>query len=127
MNLDINLTRRMAGIALLLAALVAFRPETGGVIHQLLIPALMGIAALLITRAYLAVALATCALTAAGTQLAAEDPLLSIVYPLLSILAAGVAAYLVIQRFRGRIAATHDERWQARSGENGGGSRGKST
>ncbi len=114
MNRD--LIRRTCGSLLILAALISFRPGSATLFHQLLIPLLFVCGVLLVTKAYLATALAVAALAAVATAPGSEDPVPGLVYPAIAAIAGGLSFYILIQRFRGHIDATHDERWQARTG-----------
>mgnify|MGYP006223302557 CR=1 FL=1 len=83
-------------------------------LHQLWLPLMLAAGAYLMTQSIMAVAIA-CG-TLAFTHINSTSPFWveSIAYPSIVFVCLTVIAMTLIQRFRKRIKATHDERWARR-------------
>ena len=83
-------------------------------LHQLWLPLMLAAGAYLMTQSIMAVAIA-CG-TLAFTHINSASPFWveSIAYPSIVFVCLTVIAMTLIQRFRKRIKATHDERWARR-------------
>jgi hypothetical protein len=104
----------MCGVVL--AAVIVFFIDTAipSAWHQLWLPLGLTVAALLMTRAAMAVAFAACALSAANTDFDANNWIVSVAYPGIAIASLSICCVIGIKRFKQRIAATHEARWAAR-------------
>ena len=109
-----HLPWRIAGMILLGVLTVAYRTESSDLIHRLVIPVAMAGATWLLVQNLAAVALGAGLLAGIHSDPTSEDWILAIAYPGLAALCAGILAVVFVQRFRHRVAATHDERWRNR-------------
>lgn len=105
---------RVAGVVLLLAALGLWQPDSAGAIARLGVPLIMALAAGLIVQNVAAVALGAAVLAGIHSAPGADDPVTGIGYPLIACFAALIVIIIFTQRFRARIRATHEARWQNR-------------
>lgn len=105
---------RAAGV--LVAALIVFFLDTQSVsvLHRLVLPLGLAVAAWLMTRSLMAVAFATFTMAAISTRFSADSWMPSIAYPSIACLSLLVCAVIIIRRFRERIADTHEQRWAQR-------------
>jgi len=111
-----NLPWRVAGVALLAVSVVLYEPDAPQAWQRLGLPLLMAAAAWLMVQNVVAVALGTLLLAAIHGDPGSADPVEGIGYPLVALAAALVLLGVLTQRFRARIAATHEERWRHRRG-----------
>jgi membrane protein implicated in regulation of membrane protease activity len=104
------------GAGVLLTALVVFfwESRSPAPLHSLILPLLLAGAAWLMTRSVMAVAFATFTLAAINTELAADHWIPSLAYPTIAFSALLICVRILAQRFRERIAATHEQRWAQR-------------
>ncbi len=109
-----HLPWRIAGLVLLGALMVAYQPEAGGLVNRLLIPLVMALATWMMVQNVAAVAIGTGVLAAIHSDPGSSDPLESIAYPALAAASGVVLAAVFVQRFRRRIAETHEARWRHR-------------
>jgi preprotein translocase subunit SecY len=109
-----HLPWRIAGLALLGGLVVAYHPEQGGVLQRLLIPVAMAVATWMLVQNLAAVALGAGILAGLHSAPASADWVPALAYPALAALCAVVLAVVFAQRFRRRIAATHEDRWRPR-------------
>lgn len=111
--------QRGAGALLIVAALLLLDYEAIGTLAgqpllQLAVYGMLIAGAILVTRAVLAVAVATCLLATAHASPGAPDWLSGMVYPALAVIAASICVALLTGRFRVRMRSTHDARWARR-------------
>ena len=85
------------------------------VVHALVLPLLLAVAAFLITQSLMAVALAAFALALSNADLTADFWVIRWAYPAIAILGIGTCFSLLVTRFRKRIEATREERWAPRN------------
>lgn len=109
-----HLPLRIGGLVLLGVLVVVYHPEQGDPLNRLLIPIGMAIATWLLVRNAAAVALGAGLLAAIHSAPGSGDWIRGIAYPLLAAVCAVIVAVIFGQRFRRRIAATHEERWRRR-------------
>ena len=105
---------RAAGVVLTAAVVFVLDTQSASVLHALILPLLLALAAWLMTRSAMAVAFATFTLAAISTRLDAPSWIPSIAYPGIALVALAACLFIIAQRFRERIAATHEERWAQR-------------
>ena len=105
---------RISGLLLGAMAIFLLDSQSSNWLHALFIPLVLAFAAWLMTRSVMAVAFATMALAAINADLAATSWIPRIAYPAIAIGALAVCLGILTQRFRERIAATHDQRWAQR-------------
>ncbi len=106
--------QRSAGLALAAAVLFVLDPQEIGVIQSLVLPMLLALAALLLTRSPMAVLIAVFALSAIASDVDASNWIPGRAYPILA-LASLVGCLVVIwQRLQAKAKETHDERWAER-------------
>jgi CBS-domain-containing membrane protein len=105
---------RTAGLLLAALAVFLLDSQSSSWLHALVLPLVLAFAAWLMTRSAMAVAFATFALAAINTDLAATSWIPRIAYPVIATAALAVCLGIVTQRFRERIAATHEQRWAQR-------------
>ncbi len=98
------------------AAMIVFFLDTQSIsaLHRLILPLGLAVAAWLMTRSLMAVAFATFTMAAISTRWSAESWIPSIAYPTVAAIALLVCLTVITQRFRERIAQTHEERWARR-------------
>ena len=109
-----NLPWRIAGVVLLAVCVVAYEPTADTAWHRLLLPLGMALAAWLMVQNLAAVALGTFLLAAIHGDPGAGDAITGIGYPVVAAVAGLTLLGILVQRFRARIRATHDARWQRR-------------
>ncbi|MFM8355751.1 MAG: hypothetical protein ACKOBM_12725 [Gammaproteobacteria bacterium] len=105
---------RIAGVVLLVAAMGLWQPDSATVAARLGVPLLMALAAALIVQNLAAVALGAAILAGIHSDPGAADLVTGIGYPLVASVATMLLLFIFWQRFRARIRATHDARWQHR-------------
>lgn len=105
---------RVLGFILAAFCFYFFDPSNASVLHQLGIPLLFGVAAFLMTQAFMAVAIATLALAAIHTDLGATDWIQARAYPAIACLSLLICGYILMKRFKRHISETHAARWAAR-------------
>jgi len=105
---------RVAGVLLLAVCVVLYEPTSTGALHRLLLPLGMAVAAWLMVQNPAAVALGTVLLAGIHSDPGASDPITSIGYPTVAVLAGVLLLAIVCRRFRAQIKATHALRWQHR-------------
>jgi hypothetical protein len=108
------LPQRFAGVVLTLGTIFMIDLNQINPLHQLWLPLLLAAGAYLMTQSIMAVAIA-CG-TLAFTHINSASPFWveSIAYPGITLVCVVIIATTLIQRFRRRIKATHDERWAQR-------------
>lgn len=106
---------RLAGLLLLGLLVILYQPESAAALQRLVIPIAMAGAAWLLVQNVAAVALSAGVLALIHSTPGSGDWISGIAYPVLAGLCAVVAGGVYLQRFRQRIRATHDARWQHRS------------
>lgn len=108
------LPQRFAGVVLTLSTIFIIDLNQITALHQLWLPLMLAAGAYLMTQSLMAVAIA-CG-TLAFTHINSTSPFWveSIAYPGIVVVSVGIIATTVLQRFRQRIKATHDERWAQR-------------
>jgi hypothetical protein len=109
-----HLPWRIAGLLSLGALVVVYQPEHADTVNRLLIPVGMAVATWLLVQNVTAVALGAGLLAAIHGDLGSSDWIRGVAYPLLASACGLVVAMAFVQRFRRRIAATHEERWRRR-------------
>lgn len=110
-----NLPQRFIGIAICSAVLFTMDLAQASVMHALILPLLLALAAYLITQSLMAVALASFTLALANADLAADFWVIRWAYPALAVLGIGTCLSLLVKRFRKRIETTREERWAPRN------------
>jgi len=105
---------RVGGVVLTALVVFAFDTHSASVLHRLILPLLLVLAAWLMTRSSMAVAFATCTLAALHTDLTGSHWIPSLAYPLIAVFAGAVCLVNLTGRFRARMHATHDQRWAER-------------
>ncbi|MFU8817238.1 MAG: hypothetical protein ACNA7W_17965 [Pseudomonadales bacterium] len=109
-----NLPWRIAGLILLGVLVVAYQPDLDNPIHRLVIPIAMAVATWMLVQNAAAVALGAGLLAGIHGNPGSADWIVGIAYPALAALCAAIVAVVFWGRFRRRIAATHQQRWQNR-------------
>jgi hypothetical protein len=107
---------RVGGVVLLAACVVAYEPTGTELWHRLVLPLAMAAAAWLMVQNVVAVALGTALLAGIHSAPGGSDPVQAIAYPVVTAAATVVLVTVWIGRFRARIRATHQARWQDRPG-----------
>lgn len=115
-----NLPWRLAGVALLAVSVVLYEPDAPQTWQRLGMPLVMAATAWLMVQNVVAVALGTLLLAAIHSDPGSADPVEGIGYPLVALAAALLLLVVLAQRFRARIAATHEDRWRSRRGSQSG-------
>ncbi|MFW6094753.1 MAG: hypothetical protein ACODAC_12335 [Pseudomonadota bacterium] len=105
---------RIAGVVALGLLVVVYQPELGGITHRLLIPVLMALATWLMVQNAAAVALGAGLLAAIHSEPGSADWVSALAYPALVAISVLVLGAVFVQRFRRRIAETHEARWRHR-------------
>jgi len=105
---------RFAGLLLLITCLGFYDPDTGNMLHRLLIPLLMALAAWAMVQNLAAVALGTAVLATIHSDLSADSWIDRLAYPALAAMSSLALLTVAGLRFRRRIHETHDARWTAR-------------
>lgn len=113
MNLD-RPWQRLAGLIVILGCLTIYEPDSRGVLQQLLIPLLMIGGALALVQKLAAVALAVAVLGLIHLDLAADNWIDRIAWPVLTMAALLILLMIGLRRFRRRINETHEARWADR-------------
>ncbi|MEZ7819086.1 MAG: hypothetical protein ACI8RT_001096 [Candidatus Azotimanducaceae bacterium] len=108
---------RLAGAALALAAVFVLDLSQATALHKLWLPMLLAIGVYFMTFSVMAVAVSCGTLAAIHLDLNSASWVESQAYPLVVGVSALVAGRIGLQRFRQRIADTHEERWANRRGE----------
>ncbi|MEM9623677.1 MAG: hypothetical protein AAF993_18670 [Pseudomonadota bacterium] len=111
----VKISRRIAGLSLLLGALLSFSPGQSGLLHQVILPLLIGLGAWLVLGSLLAVALAGSIVAAVHSNLDSSDWVLAYLYPTICALCTLVVAIICVRRFRTHINNTRHARWQRKS------------
>lgn len=112
-----NLNRpwpRLAGLLVILACLAVYEPGAAGVEQRLLYPLILALGAWALVQNLTAVALAGTVLAAIHASPGADDWVTGVAYPGLAAAGALVLLWIGGQRFRRRIAETHEARWSDR-------------
>lgn len=105
---------RLAGVVLLLGAMGLWQPDSAGAMARIGVPLVMALATGMIVQNVAAVALGSAILAGIHSAPGADDPVTGIGYPLIASCAAILVIIIFMRRFRARIRATHDARWQHR-------------
>ena len=106
-----HLPWRIAGLALLGVLVVLYQSDQ--VYNRLVIPVAMALSVWLLVQKVLAVALGAGLLAAIHSD-PQGDWIVALAYPLLALVCGAVVLYVFVQRFRRRIAETHEARWRHR-------------
>jgi uncharacterized membrane protein len=109
-----RLTWRVAGLVLLGALVVAYQTEQEDVVNRLLIPVAMAAATWLMVQNVAAVAIGGGLLAGIHSDPGSRDWITSFAYPALAAACAVIVVVVFAQRFRRRIADTHEARWRNR-------------
>lgn len=109
-----HLPWRIAGLTLLGVLVVVYQPEQQSLVHRLAVPVAMAVATWLLVQNVAAVALGAGLLAAIHSVPGSADWVRGIAYPLLAGASLILLVLVFVQRFRRRIAATHEARWQHR-------------
>lgn len=121
MSSVVSLPERITGLLMLATALLLLGTDFATPVWEewltIALYGLMVTGALLITRAILAVALASACLALVHTDLSAPAMLPSVFYPAIVVVAASIAAVVITRRFRTRMSDTHGARWLARTSD----------
>ena len=112
-----NLPLRVLGVAVLLATIVIYDANSNTLLHRLLIPATMAVAAWLIVQNLASVLIAVTVIAWTRIDPGSADVLPSRVYPVIALLAGGGLAAIGVARFRQRIIETREARWRNRNAE----------
>ena len=102
---------------LILASSLVFDSHSDAPLHDLWLPLVMAIGAMLALQNILAIALGTTALAGIHTNFHSADWVPAQAYPLLALLGSVTIAVILVQRFRERIIATRAEREARRRGQ----------
>ena len=106
---------RVSGVVLAGAGVFILDINNPSATHQLWLPLVLAVAAYLMTQSLMAVAFASFALASAHTSFNDLSWIPARGYPAIALLSLGVCLIIGTQRFRRRIAETHDARWAARN------------
>jgi len=109
-----HLPSRLAGLFLLLVAMLAYEPDAGGLLHRILIPVAMAAAAAMMVQSLAAVALGAGLLAAIHSDAGSPDWVTGRAYPALALASATVLVTILGRRFRRRIVETREARWAPR-------------
>ena len=112
-----HLPWRIAGLILLGILVVAYQPDQGGAVQRVLIPAAMALAAWLMVQNLAAVAIGAGALALIHGAPGSGDWIVAFAYPAMAAVCGVILLSVFVQRFRRRIAETHDARWRDRRGD----------
>lgn len=112
--------QRVTGLALLVVALIFMRNTAPHALIEPVLGVMLIAGALLITRAVLAVALATLFLAWAHTDLGAADVMAARFYPALAVAGAVLTLVSLSTRFRKHMRDTHAKRWAPRTNKHQG-------
>ena len=113
MNLD-RPVPRLVGLAVVLVCLAVYDPGGDSVQQRLLLPLLMAAGAWALVQNLAAVALAVAVLGVIHLDLGSGDWIDRIAWPLLTLAATAAFVWILVRRFRARIAETHEARWADR-------------
>ena len=105
---------RLAGAALALTAVFVLDLSQSTALHKLWLPMLLAIGIYFMTFSVMAVAVSCGTLAAIHLDLSSASWVESQAYPLVVGVSALITGRIGLQRFRQRIADTHEERWAAR-------------
>ena len=109
------LPERLVGIALTLVGIFVIDLNQMTALHQLWLPLLLALGAYLMSQSLMAIAIACGTLAYIHINSASPFWVESTAYPVIVILSVAIIGSTLIQRFRRRIAATHQARWAARN------------
>ena len=107
---------RVAGAVLALCAVFVLDLSQPSALHKLWLPGLLAVGIYLMTFSVMAVALSCGTLAAIHLDLNSASWVQAQAYPLVVSVSAIIAGRIGLQRFRQRIADTHEERWANRRG-----------
>lgn len=105
---------RLAGAALALIAVFVLDLSQSTALHKLWLPMLLAIGIYFMTFSVMAVAVSCGTLAAIHLDLNSASWVESQAYPLVVAISTLIAGRIGLQRFRQRIADTHEERWANR-------------
>jgi len=108
---------RGLGLILILASSLIFDSHLDEPLHDLWLPLVMAIGAMLALQNILAVALGTTALAGIHTNFHSADWVPAQAYPLLALLGSVTIAVILVRRFRERIITTRADREARRRGQ----------
>lgn len=106
--------RRAAGAGIIAVSWFVFDPKDSSVVQQLLLPLCVAAGAYLVLQTLLPVALASAVLAVSHTQLGAADWVHGWAYPAIACASTLYVVIIIWQRFRRRVAQTHEARWSSR-------------
>ena len=109
-----NLQLRLMGVALCLSVIFVLDTQQVTAVHQLWLPLTLALGAYLMTLSVMAITITVGTLAVLNMDLGASYWVYAIAYPSLGLLCGLITAFILWQRFRLRIAATHDARWADR-------------
>ncbi len=101
---------RGVGLTFILGSSLIFDSHSDTPLHDLWLPLVMAIGAILALQNVLAVALGTAALAGIHTNFQSADWVTAQAYPLLALLGTLTIVVILVQRFRKRILTTRSER-----------------
>ncbi len=110
---------RMLGLVVIVVTLVWYEPGASGAVQRLVLPLVMALGAWWLVRNLAAVALGASVLATIHSNPGSADWISGYAYPAVALASAAVLLWIVRDRFRERIAATHEARWRARRGNAG--------
>jgi len=108
---------RIAGVIVLTACLVIYEPNNADLLHALLLPVLAAAGAWGLVQNFTAVAIGATVLALIHSEPGSPRPIEGWVYPAVALSGTAYLLFVMVQRFRNRIAATHGARWASRRGE----------
>lgn len=103
---------RILGLVVLMGVILSFNPGSSGLLQQLMLPVLLAVAAWLITRSSMAVALGGAIVAGIHSNLQSPDWIVSLAYPIICAICTIIIMAICIRRFRQRIHSTHSDRWR---------------
>lgn len=112
------LTERFIGVALTLGSIFVIDLNQMTPLHQLWLPLSLAAGAYFMTQSLMAVAIACGTLAFIHINSASPFWVESTAYPIIVLVSVAVIAMTLIERFRQRIAATHEARWAKRRNAN---------
>ncbi len=109
-----HLPQRIAGLLLLLVAMVVYEPGGDQLLHRLLMPVVMAAGAVLLVQNLAAVALGALLLATIHSDMGSPDWIEARAYPALAVVAGVILLTVLGRRFHRRIVDTREARWAPR-------------
>ncbi len=109
-----DLAVRVLGMAVICLCLAVFEPGSSSIWQRVGLPVLMAAGAFALVRNLAAVAFGAAVLALIHSRPGAEDPITAFAYPGIAAAALVAFGWILVRRFRSRIAATRAERWASR-------------